>query len=1395
MRGALRAALVARGRSVLHGLPLQLYDLEREVVAAFRSLQSGSNIGKVVVRVSTTAPMSPSGAHLITGGTGGLGLVTGRWLAIAAPPRSCLRLASGSVAPAERDRLATSSACAVAAVRCDAAEEADACRAVSAMLGCGSSLGGRVARGGRAGGRAARLADRRDREARVRSQGARRVGLAASGRTSPLDACVLFSSVAALLGGGGQSNYAAANCCLDALARAAACAGRGRRRCEWGPWAEVGMAAEASISARLQASGMGLIGLEQGALALQATLQPAVGGGDVPGGGDVGQVPRRDARGAAAARQLLGPEGGWRGCRCRLWRRIWRGAGGDARGDPASGQGDGGCRGGRRRAADGVGPRLARRGRARQPAAVDVGRGAAVDARLRLPDGAPARGLLGGAGGGRGRRRQGCGGPAAQAAVRSGGQAWALSLAASLPSGIATPSQLRHLAAASSDGIGEVPPERWSVEAALAGVDQVVGQRVRHGGFLSGAELFDNARFGVSPAEAAAVDPQQRLLLERGYEALHGAGMDKAALGGSLAGVFLGIAANDWQSVAAQSASAGACTPPPAGSMSVASGRLSFVLGLQGPCVSYDTACSAALVASHAALRALQLDECSPALSVGVNLMLLPGVGFSFAVAGMTSPTGRCHTFDAAADGYVRGEACCAAVLAMGEESSGSGLSLLGSCVRQDGKSASLTAPNGQAQQALLRAALADGGVEPAALSCYEAHGTGTPLGDPIEVRSLAAAVLAARAPSPPLCVGSLKANCGHAEPAAGLAGLLRLAAGLLEARAPPNAQLRRINPHVGSAVEGAACALPTQLARGLDAAAGGRGGVSSFGYSGTIAHAVLEAAAPLSSPSGAATAPLRYKRRRFAWREAAPSAEAAAASVEAAASSHSYVTEFVPLVAAPAAALPTLVLGAHARPVVSLPTAPLPLEAGAAAVALATASKASALPAVEAALRFVLSQPASQPLPAWLLSSGGSQPCSAAARVCPSHAGLLGLARTARAEAPGSSLSHVDGAGLSAAELVAVASALPPTEPEAVASYGGARVPRLSRLDAPPEGSSGVGGLQLLTGGTGGVGLLVAKWLGDRGAAGLVLASRGGRVAPAESARLASLAGCAVRAAACDAAEEAEVRRLVAWASAGGDGGARLAGVWHAAGVLADGLLRSQTAQAFRRVYAPKAVGGWGLQRASAASPLDACVLFSSVAALLGRRGQANYSAANCCLDATSALRRAGGLASSSVQWGPWGEVGMAAEESINARIQASGFGLITMAEAAPALAASLGAAGPAVQMLLLVDWSRFLGLLPVVPKALSAFAPSHAAAAAAAARASGGERDGQGALAAASRGAPAARRGGRAVGAGGPHRRRRPHRRHAAHGGGHRLARRYRGREPPPRGHGRRPRADAHL
>ena len=207
--------------------------------------------------------------------------------------------------------------------------------------------------------------------------------------------------------------------------------------------------------------------------------------------------------------------------------------------------------------------------------------------------------------------------------------------------------------------------------------------------------------------------------------------------------------------------------------------------------------CLAALAAGHAGLRALQLAECGVGLVVGVTLMLAPGVGVSFAVAGMTSARGRSHTFDARADGYARGEACGGVAL-RGGLNDGAALGLFGSAVRQDGRSASLTAPNGQAQQGLLVAALQDASTSVDTLALNEAHGTGTALGDPIEVGSLGTAVISARDKA--LAVGGVKANIGHAEPAAGMTGLLKLATELHLGEAAQNAQLRSLNPHVGGA-------------------------------------------------------------------------------------------------------------------------------------------------------------------------------------------------------------------------------------------------------------------------------------------------------------------------------------------------------------------------------------------------------------------------------------------------------------------------------------------------------------------------------------------------------------------------------------------------------------------
>ena len=441
---------------------------------------------------------------------------------------------------------------------------------------------------------------------------------------------------------------------------------------------------------------------------------------------------------------------------------------------------------------------------------------------------------------------------------------------AMLPQGADSMASMWRVSAGGHDLVSEVPASRWEPPSAAEAGSEAVALRARFGAFVHGAEWFDHEFFGVSVAEASAMDPQQRLLLERGYEALHATELRRAELMGSATGVFLGIAGHDFVEVLKASPAGRSVYAATGSSHSIAAGRLSFVLGLQGPCVSYDTACSSALAAGHAAWRAVQLSECDVALLEAISLMLLPAVGMAFAVAGMTSVNGRCHTFDARADGFVRGEACGATAL---QRSPGPGLSvwLRGAAVRQDGRRASLTAPNGAAQRALLQAALAEAGVAAASVARLEAHGTGTALGDPIEAGSLRAAMLQARDEAQePLALGGVKANCGHGEPAAAMSGLLVLAAGLSRGLAVPNAQLRRLNPRVGEALQGgAACALPTGLVAMKRSGEGLLvGGVSSFGYSGTIAHALLQSAPHIASSVVGGGAAVRFRRRAFAWAE-----------------------------------------------------------------------------------------------------------------------------------------------------------------------------------------------------------------------------------------------------------------------------------------------------------------------------------------------------------------------------------------------------------------------------------------------------------------------------------------------------------------------------------------------
>ena len=342
------------------------------------------------------------------------------------------------------------------------------------------------------------------------------------------------------------------------------------------------------------------------------------------------------------------------------------------------------------------------------------------------------------------------------------------------------------------DAVTEIPADRWSLDALYDADPDAPGKMTtRHGAFLEQVDQFDAEFFGISPREAASMDPQQRLMLEVSWEALEDAGHAPARLGGTRTGVYLGIANNDYGRALFAHPELIDAYFSTGNAYSVAAGRLSYFLGLHGPSIAVDTACSSSLVALHLACQGLRLGECDLALAGGVNLILTPELNINFSKARMMAPDGRCKTFDAAADGYVRGEGCAIVVLRRLADALADGDRILavmrGSAVNQDGRSGGLTAPNGPAQEAVIRAALEIAEIDPGAIGYIEAHGTGTALGDPIEVGALGA-VFGKRARSrAPLMIGSVKTNIGHLEAAAGIAGLIKVVLGLQRREIPPN--------------------------------------------------------------------------------------------------------------------------------------------------------------------------------------------------------------------------------------------------------------------------------------------------------------------------------------------------------------------------------------------------------------------------------------------------------------------------------------------------------------------------------------------------------------------------------------------------------------------------------
>ncbi|QLE75412.1 type I polyketide synthase [Streptomyces rectiverticillatus] len=403
------------------------------------------------------------------------------------------------------------------------------------------------------------------------------------------------------------------------------------------------------------------------------------------------------------------------------------------------------------------------------------------------------------------------------------------------------------------DAISEVPPDRWNAGELYDPDPAAPGKMItRWGGFLDGVDRFDREFFGISPREASAVDPQQRLLLEVAWEALEDAGQVSTALAGTDTGVFIGISSYDYALLQAPRLDGIDAYWGTGVALSVAANRISYVLDLRGPSLAVDTACSSSLVALHTACQSLWSGQSQLALAGGVNLILSPAFAINFTKAGVMAPDGRCKTFDASADGYVRGEGAGIVVLkplerALADHDAIRAV-IRGGAVGQDGRTNGLMAPNGRSQEDLLRAAHRHSGVAPSDIDYVEAHGTGTLLGDMMEARALGS-VVGDRPPERPCVIGSVKSNIGHLEAAAGIAGVIKTVLMVEHRQIPASLHVENPNPQIDFA------ALRLRVARGREPwperEGPVRAGVSSFGFGGTGAHIVLEEAPPVRSHGG----------------------------------------------------------------------------------------------------------------------------------------------------------------------------------------------------------------------------------------------------------------------------------------------------------------------------------------------------------------------------------------------------------------------------------------------------------------------------------------------------------------------------------------------------------------
>ncbi|WBP85580.1 SDR family NAD(P)-dependent oxidoreductase [Kitasatospora cathayae] len=835
---------------------------------------------------------APSGTVLVTGGTGALGAHVARRLAQAGADHLLLTSRRGDQAPGAAE-LAAELAELGARVTIAACDVSDG-EAVAALLGAIPAehpLTAVVHTAGVLddGVLMALTPERLQRVVAAKTDGA--LHLDRLTRDLPLSAFVLFSSLAGVVGAAGQANYAMANAALDALAERRRQAGLPATAIAWGAWAGEGMAAtDEVVRERMRRTGFRPMRPENALRVLESAVQY---GETALLAADIDWERYAQAHGAAARRPLLralvaGPADEPTGLAATLAGRtpaeqhsaleqLIRGHAADLL---------------MHRSAEVIDPQKSFRALGFDSlASVELRNRLVAATGLRLPASlafdypSPAgladflRAELFGAGEAGEAVVVGAG-----AVVDEADPVVLVGMACRFPGGVRSAEDLWDLVAAGTDAVGPFPEDRgWDLAGLFDEDPSVPGTTYASGGaFLDGVAEFDAGFFGISPREALAMDPQQRLLLQTSWELFESAGVLPGALRGSRTGVFVGSNGQDYTALVAQSAEDLEGYLGTGGALSVASGRLSYFYGFEGPALTVDTACSSSLVAMHLAADSLRRGECSLALAGGVTVMSTPGSFIDFSRQRGLSPDGRCRAFAAGADGTGWGEGVGLLLLERLSDARRNGHRVLavvrGTAVNQDGASNGLSAPNGPSQQRVIRQALASARLAADEVDAVEAHGTGTALGDPIEAQALLATYGQGRPADRPLWLGSVKSNLGHTQAAAGVVGVIKMVQAMRHGVLPRTLHVDAPSPHVDWSV--GEVSLLTEEREWPETGRPRRAGVSSFGISGTNAHVILEQA-PQNAQSAESAEPTGPRPSVVPWILSAKTPEALRARAE----------------------------------------------------------------------------------------------------------------------------------------------------------------------------------------------------------------------------------------------------------------------------------------------------------------------------------------------------------------------------------------------------------------------------------------------------------------------------------------------------------------------------------